>query len=268
MPYEVRVMSAHRTPEIGARIRHDGRRRGLKVIIAAAGGAAHLAGVVASHTTLPVIGIPVPTELAGGLDSLLSIVQMPGDVPVATVGSAGAGPATPACWPSKSWPSAMPACRRSSRPSSTELAEKVGAKNAALQSHRCREAKDNERGSLLQPWLHGNFLSADTPYEDLETLRWVGGVDGYLRLIDQTLLPVECGEIECRDVETVREAIKTLRVRGARPSASPPPTACASGCKTAADATRRPFSPGSTRSPTTWPPAGPRRSICSGPWSG
>ena len=60
--------------------------RGLRVIIAAAGGAAHLAGVVASHTALPVIGIPVPTELQGGLDSLLSTVQMPGDVPVATVG--------------------------------------------------------------------------------------------------------------------------------------------------------------------------------------
>ena len=67
-------------------------RRGLKVIIAAAGGAAHLAGVVASHTTLPVIGLPVPTELSGGLDSLLSIVQMPGDVPVATVGLGGGGP--------------------------------------------------------------------------------------------------------------------------------------------------------------------------------
>ena len=66
--------------------------RGLKVIIAAAGGAAHLAGVVASHTTLPVIGIPVPTELTGGLDSLLSTVQMPGDVPVATVGVGSGGP--------------------------------------------------------------------------------------------------------------------------------------------------------------------------------
>ena len=62
------------------------------MIIAAAGGAAHLAGVVASHTTLPVIGLPVPTELSGGLDSLLSTVQMPGDVPVATVGLGGGGP--------------------------------------------------------------------------------------------------------------------------------------------------------------------------------
>ena len=92
VPYEVRVMSAHRTPEVVRQYAAMAAARGLKVIIAAAGGAAHLAGVVASHTTLPVIGIPVPTELAGGLDSLLSIVQMPGDVPVATVGVGGGGP--------------------------------------------------------------------------------------------------------------------------------------------------------------------------------
>ena len=67
------------------------RSRGLGVIIAAAGGAAHLAGVVASHTTLPVVGIPVKTDVMGGLDSLLSTVQMPGDVPVATVGVGSGG---------------------------------------------------------------------------------------------------------------------------------------------------------------------------------
>ena len=67
------------------------RSRGLGVIVAAAGGAAHLAGVVASHTTLPVIGIPVKTDMMGGLDSLLSTVQMPGDVPVATVGTGSGG---------------------------------------------------------------------------------------------------------------------------------------------------------------------------------
>jgi 5-(carboxyamino)imidazole ribonucleotide mutase len=90
--YEAHVMSAHRTPEIVRQFATMAAARGLKVIIAAAGGAAHLAGVVASHTTLPVIGVPVPTDLAGGLDSLLSIVQMPGDVPVATVGLGGGGP--------------------------------------------------------------------------------------------------------------------------------------------------------------------------------
>ena len=90
--YEVHVMSAHRTPEIVRQYATMAAARGLKVIVAAAGGAAHLAGVVASHTTLPVIGVPVPTDLSGGLDSLLSVVQMPGDVPVATVGVGGGGP--------------------------------------------------------------------------------------------------------------------------------------------------------------------------------
>jgi 5-(carboxyamino)imidazole ribonucleotide mutase len=90
--YEVHVMSAHRTPELVRQYATMAAARGLKVLIAAAGGAAHLAGVIASHTTLPVIGIPVPTDVMGGLDSLLSTVQMPGDVPVATVGLGGGGP--------------------------------------------------------------------------------------------------------------------------------------------------------------------------------
>jgi len=92
VPYEVHVMSAHRTPEQVRQYATMAAARGLKVLVAAAGGAAHLAGVVASHTTLPVIGIPVPTDMQGGLDSLLSTVQMPGDVPVATVGVGGGGP--------------------------------------------------------------------------------------------------------------------------------------------------------------------------------
>ncbi len=89
--YDVRVMSAHRTPDVVHDFAAGAAGRGIKVIIAAAGGAAHLAGVCASHTTLPVIGIPVATDLAGGLDSLLSTVQMPGDVPVATVGTGSGG---------------------------------------------------------------------------------------------------------------------------------------------------------------------------------
>jgi 5-(carboxyamino)imidazole ribonucleotide mutase len=88
---EIHIMSAHRTPELVRQFATMAAARGIKVILAAAGGAAHLAGVVASHTTLPVIGIPVATELAGGLDSLLSMVQMPGDVPVATVGVGSGG---------------------------------------------------------------------------------------------------------------------------------------------------------------------------------
>jgi len=90
--HEIRVMSAHRSPELVRQYATMAAARGLKVIIAAAGGAAHLAGVVASHTTLPVIGIPVATNVQGGLDSLLSTVQMPPDVPVATVGVGGGGP--------------------------------------------------------------------------------------------------------------------------------------------------------------------------------
>lgn len=90
--YEVRVMSAHRTPGMVEQYARTAQERGLKILIAAAGGAAHLAGVIASHTTLPVIGIPVVTDMMGGLDSLLSTVQMPGDVPVATVGTGMGGP--------------------------------------------------------------------------------------------------------------------------------------------------------------------------------
>ena len=89
--YEIHVASAHRTPEKVLAYASSARARGIGVLIAAAGGAAHLAGVVASHTTLPVIGIPVETGMMGGLDSLLSTVQMPGDIPVATVGIGSGG---------------------------------------------------------------------------------------------------------------------------------------------------------------------------------
>lgn len=89
--YEIHVMSAHRTPDKVLEYASTAKSRGLRVIVAAAGGAAHLAGVVASHTPLPVIGIPVKTDMMGGLDSLLATVQMPGDVPVATVGTGSGG---------------------------------------------------------------------------------------------------------------------------------------------------------------------------------
>lgn len=86
VPFEVRVVSAHRTPRDMARYASNAVRRGLRVIIAGAGGAAHLPGMVASYTTLPVVGVPVESKALKGLDSLLSIVQMPAGVPVATVG--------------------------------------------------------------------------------------------------------------------------------------------------------------------------------------
>lgn len=88
---EVRVISAHRRPDDCAEYARTAAGRGLRVLIAGAGGAAHLAGVLAAHTTLPVVAVPVPTPLAGGLDSLLSMVQMPPGVPVATVGVGRAG---------------------------------------------------------------------------------------------------------------------------------------------------------------------------------
>jgi 5-(carboxyamino)imidazole ribonucleotide mutase len=88
--YEIRVLSAHRTPRTMLEYAEAAHTRGLKVIIAGAGGAAHLPGMIAASTPLPVIGVPVPTKNLQGLDSLLSIVQMPGGVPVATVAIGGA----------------------------------------------------------------------------------------------------------------------------------------------------------------------------------
>ena len=92
VPYEKKVVSAHRTPDLMFEYAEAARGRGIQVIIAGAGGAAHLPGMVAAKTTLPVIGVPVQSRALSGLDSLLSIVQMPGGVPVATVaiGKAGA----------------------------------------------------------------------------------------------------------------------------------------------------------------------------------
>jgi 5-(carboxyamino)imidazole ribonucleotide mutase len=90
--YEAKAMSAHRTPQAVAEWASSAQKNGMKAIIAAAGGAAHLAGVVAAHTTLPVLGVPMPSKHLQGLDSLLSTVQMPKGIPVATfaIGEAGA----------------------------------------------------------------------------------------------------------------------------------------------------------------------------------
>ncbi len=92
VPYEAKAISAHRTPELVAKWAGAAAKRGLKCLIAGAGGAAHLAGVVAAHCTLPVLGVPMPSKHLQGLDSLLSTVQMPKGVPVATfaIGEAGA----------------------------------------------------------------------------------------------------------------------------------------------------------------------------------
>jgi 5-(carboxyamino)imidazole ribonucleotide mutase len=86
IPYEIKIVSAHRTPKFMAEYGSTAHEKGIKVIIAGAGGAAHLPGMTAAHSPLPVIGVPVKSKSLDGLDSLLSIVQMPGGVPVATVG--------------------------------------------------------------------------------------------------------------------------------------------------------------------------------------
>ncbi len=92
VPYETKIVSAHRTPDWMMEYAHSAEERGLEIIIAGAGGAAHLPGMVAGHTLLPVIGVPIQSRALNGMDSLLSIVQMPAGVPVATmaIGRAGA----------------------------------------------------------------------------------------------------------------------------------------------------------------------------------
>jgi phosphoribosylaminoimidazole carboxylase PurE protein len=91
VPFELRICSAHRSPERLARYAREAEGRGLRVLIAGAGGAAHLAGVLAAHVTLPVIGVPMESGALGGLDALLSTVQMPGGIPVACMGIGRAG---------------------------------------------------------------------------------------------------------------------------------------------------------------------------------
>jgi 5-(carboxyamino)imidazole ribonucleotide mutase len=132
--YEVRIMSAHRTPDAVRDYATEAAGRGLRVLIAAAGGAAHLAGVVASHTVLPVIGIPVPTDVQGGLDSLLSTVQMPGDVPVATVAVGGGGPRNAGLLAVQILGLSDPALQQKYAAFKKALIEKIQAKDRELQA--------------------------------------------------------------------------------------------------------------------------------------
>ncbi|MFI4876769.1 MAG: 5-(carboxyamino)imidazole ribonucleotide mutase [Blastopirellula sp. JB062] len=131
--YEVRVMSAHRTPHVVAEYATTAVDRGLQVVIAAAGGAAHLAGVVAAHTTLPVIGLPVPTAELGGLDSLLSTVQMPGDVPVASMAVGMGGPRNAGLFAVQIMALADSDLAAKFAAFKTKLADKIAAKDAKLQ---------------------------------------------------------------------------------------------------------------------------------------
>ncbi|MCX5671561.1 MAG: 5-(carboxyamino)imidazole ribonucleotide mutase [Planctomycetota bacterium] len=125
IPYELRVISAHRTPDKAHEYATSAAGRGLAVIIAAAGGAAHLAGVLASLTPLPVIGVPMPTTGLGGLDSLLSTVQMPGGVPVATVALGKGGPVNAAILAAQILAMADPALREKIVQYKVRLAEHV-----------------------------------------------------------------------------------------------------------------------------------------------
>jgi len=131
--YEVRVMSAHRTPDIVGEYARSAEKRGLGVIIAAAGGSAHLAGVVAAHTVLPVIGIPVPTAELGGLDSLLSVVQMPGDVPVVSVAVGMGGPRNAGLFAVQVLATADPGLRAKFTQFKQKLVDKIVAKDQAFQ---------------------------------------------------------------------------------------------------------------------------------------
>ena len=134
IPHEVRVMSAHRTPHVVADYATTAVERGLGVIIAAAGGAAHLAGVVAAHTTLPVIGLPVPTSDLGGLDSLLSTVQMPGDVPVATMAVGMGGPRNAGIFAAQVLATADEDLRQRLVDFKSQLNEKIAAKDRKLRA--------------------------------------------------------------------------------------------------------------------------------------
>jgi 5-(carboxyamino)imidazole ribonucleotide mutase len=133
VPHEVRVMSAHRTPQVVAEYATTASERGLRVIIAAAGGSAHLAGVVAAHTTLPVVGLPVPTPELGGLDSLLSTVQMPGDVPVASMAVGMGGARNAGLFAVQILATADESLRAKLKQFKQNLAAKIAAKDEQLQ---------------------------------------------------------------------------------------------------------------------------------------
>ncbi len=141
IPYEVRVMSAHRTPHIVAEYATGAVDRGLKVVIAAAGGAAHLAGVVAAHTTLPVIGLPVPTSDLGGMDSLLSTVQMPGDVPVASMAVGMGGPRNAGLFAVQILATADDSLRQRFAEFKQSLVAKIAGKDTKLQEKIAAESQ-------------------------------------------------------------------------------------------------------------------------------
>ena len=131
--HEVRVISAHRVPDIAAEYSKTARQRGLKTIICAAGSAAHLAGVTAAHTTLPVIGIPVQGGALNGLDALYATVQMPAGIPVATVAVGSAGPINAALLAVQILATSDDALATKMAEHKVNMAKKVEAGNARIQ---------------------------------------------------------------------------------------------------------------------------------------
>jgi phosphoribosylaminoimidazole carboxylase PurE protein len=138
--HEVRVISAHRTPEVAGEYARTAARRGLKVLVAAAGGAAHLAGVVAAHTNLPVIGIPVKGGALNGLDALLATLQMPSGIPVATVTLGSAGPVNAALLAVQILALGRPALARQLAAHKRSLKKKVVKGNARVQADLSRSS--------------------------------------------------------------------------------------------------------------------------------
>ncbi len=142
IPYEVQVVSAHRSPKAVMQYAQTARRRGLAVIIAGAGGAAHLGGVVAAYTTLPVIGVPVASTPLQGFDALLATVQMPGGVPVATVAIGRSGAENAAVLAAQILALRSRPLRERLERFKTELAESVEGKNLRLQRKISPESND------------------------------------------------------------------------------------------------------------------------------
>jgi len=141
VPFEMRVLSAHRSPEAVEQFAREAPGRGVQVIIAAAGGAAHLAGVLAASTVLPVIGVPIPTDRMGGMDSLLSTVQMPAGVPVATVGLGRSGAVNAAVLAVQILARTDPILRDALRKHKEALAEKVRQQDERIRTW-CQDRTD------------------------------------------------------------------------------------------------------------------------------
>ena len=133
VPFEMRVLSAHRSPEAVEEFARAAESRGLEVVIAGAGGAAHLAGVIAAQTVLPGIGVPIPTSRMGGMDSLLSTVQMPAGVPVACMGLGKSGAHNASVAAIQILATHDAALREALREYKGRLAERVGAQDERLQ---------------------------------------------------------------------------------------------------------------------------------------